>query len=80
MVANVISSIFVKTPNAQLLEVLKARSQVLADIKNEFLTLIRRRVEKGSRAIKLHAFVEELPATTTGHVGVPSMPDYLQRD
>ena len=76
-VANVISLSFVKKPNAQLLEVLKARSQLLANIKNGFLTLIRRRVEEGSRAIRLHAFVEELPITATGHVGIPRVPDDL---
>lgn len=60
-IANVISLSLVKSPNALLLEILRARSQVLANIKNGFLTLVRRRMEEGSSAIKLHAFVEELP-------------------
>ncbi|KAL8859328.1 MAG: hypothetical protein Q9178_004266 [Gyalolechia marmorata] len=65
-VANVISLSIVKRPNAQLLEVLKKRSQVLANVKNGFLTLVRRRAEEGSQTIKLHAFAEELPVAATG--------------
>ncbi|KAL8913270.1 MAG: hypothetical protein Q9171_001917 [Xanthocarpia ochracea] len=65
-VANVISLSIVKRPNAQLLEVLKKRSQVLANVKNGFLTLVRRRAEEGSQTIKLHAFVEELPVAAIG--------------
>jgi hypothetical protein len=73
-VANIIGLSFVKAPNIQLLEVLKGRSQVLANIKNGFLTMIRRRVHAGHPEIKIHAYVEELPVTATGHVsiGLPS--------
>ena len=73
-VANVISLSFMKSPNAHLLEILESRSQILADIKNGFLTMVRRRVEEGFQAIRLHAFVEELPVTATGHVGDPPLP------
>lgn len=69
-VANIIGLSFVKAPNTQLLEVLKGRSQVLANIKNGFLTMIRRRVQAGHPEIKIHAFVEELPVTATGHVSL----------
>jgi hypothetical protein len=69
-VANIIGLSFIKAPNTQLLEVLKGRSQVLANIKNGFLTMIRRRVQAGHPEIKIHAFVEELPVTTTGHVSL----------
>ncbi|KAL8768746.1 MAG: hypothetical protein Q9194_005629 [Teloschistes cf. exilis] len=66
-VANIISLSVVKKPNTQVLEVLKARSQVLAHIKNGFHTLVRRRVNEGSHPIRLHAFIEELPVALTGH-------------
>ena len=67
-IANVISLSLVKRPNSQLLEVLKSRSQALANTKNGFFSLVRRRMEEGSSPIKLHAFVEELPVAATGHV------------
>lgn len=67
-IANVISLSLFNSPNAQLLEILRAHSQVLANIKNGFLTLVRRRMEEGSSAIKLHSFVEEVPIVATGRV------------
>lgn len=67
-IANIISLSFVKAPNIQLLEVLKGRSQVLANIKLGFHTLIQRRLKSGCPEIKIHAFVEEYPVTATGHV------------
>lgn len=67
-VANIIRLSYVKAPNTQILEVLNERSQVLANIKNGFLTMVRRRNQAGYPEIKLHAFVEELPVTATGHV------------
>ncbi|CZR60294.1 uncharacterized protein PAC_10190 [Phialocephala subalpina] len=66
-VANIISLTIVKLPTTQLLEVLNARSQVLANIKNGFLTMVRGRLQRGYPEIKIHAFVEELPVTATGH-------------
>ncbi|KFY82422.1 hypothetical protein V498_08591 [Pseudogymnoascus sp. VKM F-4517 (FW-2822)] len=66
-VANIIRLSFIKMPNTQVLEVLRGRSQVLANIKNGFLTMVRRRVQNGHPEIKIHAFVEELPVTLTGH-------------
>ena len=62
-----------KSPNAHLLEILESRSQILADIKNGFLTMVRRRVEEEFQAIRLHTFVEELPVTITGHISVPPL-------
>lgn len=69
-VANIISLSFIKAPNTQLLEVLKGRSQVLANVRNGFLTMIRRRLQSGQPEIKMHAFVEERPVKGTGHVSI----------
>jgi pimeloyl-ACP methyl ester carboxylesterase len=72
-IANIISLSFVKAPNTQLLEVLRARSQVLSNIKNGFLTMVRRRLQIDRHEIKIHAFVEELPVIATGHVSIESV-------
>ncbi|KAI9730836.1 MAG: hypothetical protein M1834_005554 [Cirrosporium novae-zelandiae] len=69
-VANIISLSFAKAPNTQLLEVFKGHLQVLASIKNGFLTRVRRRLRKRDPEIKIHAFVEELPIAATGHVSI----------
>jgi protein SERAC1 len=69
-VADIIRLSLVKTPNKSILQVLKRNSEVLANIENDFLTLVRTRAEGGRGHIKLHSFVEELPVTATGHVGV----------
>ena len=64
-VADIIRPSLVKTPNKSIL---KRKSEVLANIENDFLTLVRARAEGGRGHIKLHSFVEELPVTATGHV------------
>ena len=69
-VANIINLSFVKAPTTQLLEVLKQRSQVLANIKSGFFTMVRRRITESHPEIKIHAFVEELPISATGHVSI----------
>ncbi|KFY20606.1 hypothetical protein V491_03571 [Pseudogymnoascus sp. VKM F-3775] len=62
-VANVVS--LVKKLNKKLLRVLRSNSEILANIKNEFLTMVRN--HQGSlKPIKLHAFVEELPVNVIG--------------
>jgi protein SERAC1 len=69
-VADIIRLSLVKTPNKSILQVLKRNSEVLANIENDFLTIVRARAESGRGHIKLHSFVEELPVTATGHVGI----------
>ncbi|KAF4630452.1 hypothetical protein G7Y89_g7685 [Cudoniella acicularis] len=66
-VANIISLSFVNSPNRQLLEVLKGRSQVLANIKNGFLTLVRIESRKAIRRSRYILFFEELPIAATSH-------------
>lgn len=66
-VANVVS--LVKKLNKKLLRVLCSNSEILANIKNEFLTMVRNR--QGSlKPIKLHAFVKELPVNIIGHISL----------
>lgn len=68
-VANVAS--LVKKPNKKLLQVLRSNSEILANIKNDFLTMVRMRDRLGSlKPIELHAFVEELPVDVIGRVSL----------
>jgi hypothetical protein len=68
-VADIICFSLVKTPNKSILQVLKRNSEVLANIENDFLTLVRARAEGGRGHIKLYSFVEELLVTATGYIG-----------
>ncbi|KFZ25366.1 hypothetical protein V502_00151 [Pseudogymnoascus sp. VKM F-4520 (FW-2644)] len=66
-VANIVS--LVKTPNNKLLQVLGRNSEILANIKNDFLTMVQRRLgdRQGSlKPIALHAFIEERPVDFIG--------------
>ncbi|KAM0458661.1 hypothetical protein ACHAPV_006053 [Trichoderma viride] len=61
-VMNIVS--IAKRPNKKLLGVLRRNSEILANIKDGFLTMIVRRLQdrKSSlRPIELHAFIEEQP-------------------
>ncbi|KFZ07221.1 hypothetical protein V501_06676 [Pseudogymnoascus sp. VKM F-4519 (FW-2642)] len=61
-VANIVS--IVKKPNKKLLQVLRSNSEILANIKNDFLTMVHRHLENrpgNLKPIRLHTFVEELP-------------------
>jgi alpha-beta hydrolase superfamily lysophospholipase len=61
-VANIVS--LVKKPNKKLLQVLRSNSEILANIKNDFLTMVHRHLENrpgNLKSIRLHAFLEELP-------------------
>lgn len=51
----------VKKPNKKLLGVLRRNSEILANIKDEFLTMVARRQDRQNslRPIELHAFIEE---------------------
>jgi hypothetical protein len=68
VVANFIKICFpVKAANTDILDILKRRSQVLANIKNGFHTLLRNR-EPSGHPIDIMAFYKELPLTGTGRV------------
>lgn len=75
-VANIISLSLIEKPNARILGVLWHNSDVLATMKNGFLTMVRTRSE-----IKLHSFSEELAVSATGHVSIKCllMESYLLR-
>ncbi|KAI9715938.1 MAG: hypothetical protein M1828_000526 [Chrysothrix sp. TS-e1954] len=53
-------------PNRHVLEVLKSNSTVLANNENDFLTLVKRRLEDGPSPIALFVFLEELPLKHLG--------------
>lgn len=57
-VENVVS--LVKKPNKRLLGVVRQNSETLANIKEEFHTMVVRR-QSSPEPIELHAFIEELP-------------------
>ena len=69
-VADIISLCPLKEPNKNILEVLNSHSEVLANIKDGFLTMVRTRMESHLPTIRLHTFVEELPMTALGHVSI----------
>lgn len=71
-VADIINLCPIKKPNKDILEVLNRHSQVLANIKDGFLTMVRTRKENHLPTIRLHTFVEELPVTALGHVSICS--------
>ncbi|EHK48670.1 hypothetical protein TRIATDRAFT_191799 [Trichoderma atroviride IMI 206040] len=53
-----------KNPNKKLLGVLRRNSEILANIKDGFLTMVMRRLQdrqNSLRPIELHAFIEEQP-------------------
>ncbi|OBT47076.1 hypothetical protein VE00_03064 [Pseudogymnoascus sp. WSF 3629] len=67
VVANIVS--LVKKPNKKLLQVLRSNSEILANIKDDFLALVYRHLKNrpGSlKPIRLHAFLEELPVDLLG--------------
>ena len=60
----------IKQTNSQILEVLKADSEVLARIQTEFHTMTRARANNGDRPIAITCFFEELPLPGVGEVSV----------
>jgi hypothetical protein len=68
--ANIVS-LSVKKPNKNLLKVLGRKSEILANIKNDFMTMVHRHLENvqgNLKPIRLHAFIEELPVDYLGCV------------
>ncbi|OCL10613.1 hypothetical protein AOQ84DRAFT_288903 [Glonium stellatum] len=72
-VANIIGVTIVKKPNKRLLRVLQKKSEALANIRDDFHTMVRSRgqeqqnnIQDRSKPIKLHAFTEEKPVTFLG--------------
>ncbi|KFX98351.1 hypothetical protein O988_04393 [Pseudogymnoascus sp. VKM F-3808] len=66
--ANIVS-LSLKKPNKKLLKVLGRKSEVLANIKNDFMTMVHRHLENiqdNLKPIRLHAFIEELPVDYLG--------------
>ena len=59
---------FIKQTNAQILEVLRRDSEVLARIQTEFHTMIRARTNKGQQPLAITCFYEELPLPGVGEV------------
>jgi hypothetical protein len=57
-----------KQTNPQILEVLKADSEVLARIQTEFHTMTRARANNRDRPIAITCFFEELPLPGVGEV------------
>jgi hypothetical protein len=60
---------FVKQTNAEILEVLRGDSEVLARIQTDFHTMIRAKANKGDKPIAITCFFEELPLPGIGEVG-----------
>lgn len=57
-----------KQTNADILAVLKADSEVLERVQNNFHTMIRSRMQNGLPAIAITCFFEELPLPGVGIV------------
>ncbi|KAI9888239.1 MAG: hypothetical protein M1814_000936 [Vezdaea aestivalis] len=56
----------VKKPNSHVLGVLERNSELLANIENDFSTLVRRRMIKPARPIEQFVFLEEKPVQGLG--------------
>jgi hypothetical protein len=76
-VANIIGVTVVKKPNKRLLRVLRKNSEALANIRDEFHTMVQRRgqeqrndLQNRPNLIKLHVFVEENPVAFLGRVSL----------
>jgi len=69
-VANIVACSMVKRPNRKLLGALKRNSEILTHIKQDFHTMLQRRLKdpSGLHPIDLHAFVEEVPVAFLGCV------------
>lgn len=58
----------VRRTNKNILNVLNPNSEVLANIQEEFHTMLRARADQGEKAIKMMCFFEELPIVGVGLV------------
>ena len=58
----------VRATNKKILDVLKPDSEVLANIQEEFHTMLRARANRGERPINIMCFFEELPVVGVGMV------------
>ncbi|KAF8849681.1 hypothetical protein BDZ45DRAFT_227669 [Acephala macrosclerotiorum] len=71
---------FLKQTNAQIIEVLKSESEVLARVQDSFHTMIKAKAAGGHKAIEITCFYEELPLPGVGTV-VPKhsaiLPGYI---
>ena len=56
----------VKTPNMNILEVLKPSSEVLENLTQDFHTMLRSREQAQNPSIQITCFVEELPVSKAG--------------
>ena len=61
----------VKQTNADIIEVLKRDSEILARIQDSFHTMVMARNREGRQPIKISCFYEELPLPAVGLVGWP---------
>ena len=59
-----------KQTNAQIAQVLKADSEVLARVQDGFHTMIKARAASGHKAIEITCFYEELPLPGVGTVSL----------
>jgi len=60
----------VKQANAEIVEVLKRDSEVLARIQDSFHTIVMARNKEGLPPIEISCFYEELPLPAVGLVGL----------
>jgi hypothetical protein len=60
----------VKQTNAQIVEVLRRDSEVLARIQDSFHTMVMARNKEGLPSIEISCFYEELPLLAVGLVGL----------
>ena len=56
--------------NKNILNVLNPDSEVLANIQEEFHTMLRKRADTGEKSVWVMCFFEELPVTQVGLVGL----------
>jgi hypothetical protein len=62
-----------KQTNAQIVQVLKTNSEVLARVQDGFHTMIKARAASGHEAIEITCFYEELPLPGIGMVSLRCM-------
>jgi triacylglycerol esterase/lipase EstA (alpha/beta hydrolase family) len=68
-VSNIINLSMVKKTNNSILSVLQSHSEMLANIRDDFMTIVNARAAK-AQPIQLHSFIEELVVASTGHVSI----------
>ena len=58
-----------RQPNSQILQVLKPGSEMLANLEQEFHTMLDDRIRNQKQTMEIFCFYEELPVTGIGKVG-----------